>query len=96
MNERGMTDGEIREEIAEVRKDLEAFAMAKAAIQSRILEHEGNKIRYERFAYWSGTQAALHVLIMCESRTRGLMEDLRNNIQEDAQVLRLVEKKNEH
>lgn len=88
-----MTDEEIRMLIAETYKDLEVFSTAKHLIVNRINDLEPDSQGYERFTRWAGTQAALNVLIMCEVRCRGLIEDLSNNVKKGADVIHLVEDK---
>lgn len=88
-----MTDEEIKEEIYNIRLDLDAFVSAKAAIQRRILDLEDDPIRHARLVGWAGTQAVLNTLILCEVRCRGLIDDLQDNITKDADVLFLVEEK---
>lgn len=86
-----MTDDAIKGLIRAYASDLQAFSAAKAALRYRAEELEGNP-HYDEFVTWAGTQAALNVLIMCESRCRGLIEDLQNNIKSNGTVVRLVQK----
>jgi len=82
-------DDEVRGMIRAYSQDLEVFSKAKKALQRRVLELEGDP-HYDSFVNWAGTQAAVNVLIMCEARCQGIVEDLKNNIKEPGTVIRLV------
>lgn len=80
---------EVRQEMEEVRLDHQAFVQAKDAIQSRVLQLESDRDRYDRFVRWPGTQAALNVLTMCIVRCEGLLEDYQTHL--DQAPLKLVQ-----
>ena len=94
-----MNDEELKVEIENARRDHQAFSKAMDAIRQRLFELEGDPQRRERFITWAGTQAAMNVLIMCEVRCRGMIEDLQGNIEKSAEVIQLhlvsEEKKND-
>lgn len=86
-----MTDAEIRDLISHFQKDLEAFAAAEKILLDRSLELESDPEMYKNFVSWSGTQIVFHGLIMCQAKVRGIIDDLRSNLQSEAPVVRLVE-----
>lgn len=90
-----MTDEEIRGLIGQHRGDLEVFSKAKVLIQARMSELEDDPEAHDRFTGWAGTQAAMNVLIMCTVQLRGVVEDLYENLERGATVIKLVEKKDE-
>jgi hypothetical protein len=87
-----VSNREILEMIDGFEKDLAAFSKAHQILADRALELESSPEKHQRFISWSGTQIVFHGLILCEAKTKGLIEDLRNNLeQRGAPLLRVVE-----
>ena len=75
-----MTRTELIDEIAETRRDLEAFLEARDALQRRVSELDSKPQRQRFFTEWAATQALMNVLIMATARCEGLLEDYRHNL----------------
>jgi hypothetical protein len=90
-------DGDIYKLIKSFSRDYDAFHAARLRLQERLTELDHDPVHKERFVTWAAFQAAWNSLVMCETGCRGLIEDLRSNLESKGEVipLRAVENKDE-
>lgn len=72
-------------------RDLEAFSRAHQILAEHAESLESEPEVHHRFISWSATQIVFHGLILCMAKTRGLIEDLRNNLERKNNVVSLTE-----
>jgi hypothetical protein len=85
-----LSDPEIIELIKRYERDLDAFSRARQVIVDHAISLESEPEVHRMFIGWSATQIVLHGLVLCISRTQGLIEDLRKNL-ERHNVVNLME-----
>ena len=66
---------DVLKELAEVRKDLMAFKMARSVLYDRLGEMDDNPARKEMLTDWPGMKVVDNGLIIAIVRCEGLVED---------------------
>lgn len=92
-----LSDESIRSMIVLYEKDYRVLCDVSDRLTQHLNELESDKEHYDNFVKWSGTQILMHALVMCRTKTLGIIEDLKGNLTAEGEVipLRLVENSDE-
>jgi hypothetical protein len=84
-----LSDEDILRLVSLYEADYKVLCEVSERLDQHMNSLEGNREHYRRFVSWSGTQILLHALVMCRTKTLGIIEDLKGNLKSEGEVIRL-------